>query len=646
MSGLAGLWFLDGRPVDEVAFDALVDRLTHRGPDGRGSWVERERALGHRLLFTTPESLHERQPVIEAGGQRVLVADARIDNRDELIAALGLTERTNRRPSEIPDSAILLWAYEKWEEEAPAQLIGDFAFALWDALKGRLFCARDLMGVKPLYYHHRPGHLFVCASEVKAILALQDVVPRLNEAQLYRLLNGDSEQETATLYQEIERLPAGHCLSLTTQGIRSWEYWSLDRKREIRLASDADYAEAFRELFTEAVRCRLRSAFPVASTLSGGLDSSSIVCTARQILREERRLPLKTISAVFPSLSEAELRRIDERPYMEAVLRQGDPGDLDGHFIEADRLSPLMDMEKALFHMDEAYLAPNFYLHWAFYKVAHGEGARVFLDGIDGDTTVSHGMGYLLELARGGRWRRLFREAKAVSEKSPGSFYTPARVAWMYGFEPAIPPQVFTSWRALKGCLKPRHSEESLLQPDFAERMSYLSTNTAQKTPFIARSERDEHWISMTSTLYGYALEMADKAAAAFSLEARYPFFDRRLMEFCLALPPEQKLSQGWSRMVLRRAMEGILPPEVQWRTNKANLSANLARNTLAYENARLEQLVESPGRLEEYVQLSQVRRLYEGYKQNPAQGAGSAWRLNFLVLLANWLNNDRLTAP
>jgi asparagine synthase (glutamine-hydrolysing) len=226
MSGIAGVIYLNGMLVDETLIRRMTEVIEHRGPDEAGQWVNGSVGLGHRMLRTTPESLGEHQPVVSQAGELVLVADARIDNRDELISLLGLGVQRGNAAS---DSDLILAAYQKWGEQSGEKLLGDFAFAIWDGRKQSLFCARDHFGVKPFVYHYAPGQVFVFGSETKVVLCLPDFPDRLNELKL------------------------GYHLSLTI----------FDQKCTI-------YEEAFRKVFTEAVRCRLRSAFPVASTLSGG----------------------------------------------------------------------------------------------------------------------------------------------------------------------------------------------------------------------------------------------------------------------------------------------------------------------------------------------------------------------------------------
>jgi len=636
MSAIIGIYCLDGQPVDGTNLGQMVETLAHRGPDDTGLWREGSIGLGHRMLWTTPESLQEKLPLANQSGDLVITADARIDNRVELMAILGL----NTDSSEvIVDSQLILAAYEKWDERCLEYLLGDFAFAIWDKRRRRLFCARDPMGIKPFYYYYLPGRIFVFASEIKALLCLSEVPRRLNETRIADHLIRLYEDGSITFYQDIFRLPAAHCLTVDADGKRSHVYWSIDLSYEIDLPSDEAYAEAFQEVFTEAVRCRLRSAFPVGSTLSGGLDSSSIACTASNLLTQAGQPQLHTFSAIFPSLPETDLAKIDERPFVDAVLAKGK---FVSHFIRADQLSPLVDLERILWHEDEAIFAPNLYMHWALYKTAHQQGVRIFLDGIDGDSAVSHGLDYLPDLVRSGQWRSLLQEATALSKRSH-SVASPWRIIWHHGVKSLFPDYVRRGWQMVRQrrYIPPWWAANTAINPVFARHIGVATRvrMLMDSGSMSDRTARERHWQGLRSALYPTALEMADKAASAFTLEARYPFFDRRLLEFSIALPPTQKLSQGWTRVVLRRAMMGILPPEVQWRATKSNLSPNFKRRLLDYEQETLEQVIlHEPHLIERYIDLPALRKAYRQYSAQPVQSNDEALTVYGAITLALWL--------
>lgn len=636
MSAIAGIYYLDNQPVDRGNLEHMVNVLAHRGPDHVGMWSEGAVGFAHRMLWTTPESLLEKQPSLNLAGNLTITADARIDNRDELIAATGLT---NHPVEKITDSQLILAAYEKWGDRCPEHLLGDFAFAIWDSRRQQLFCARDHMGVKPLYYY-RSGRVFVFASEIKALLCLPEVPRKLNELRVADHLVGVLEDKVSTFYQDILRLPAAYSLVINPERGEPRSYWSADLKHQLRLRSSEEYAEAFRELFTEAVNCRLRSAFPVGTMLSGGLDSSSIACVARNLLSASSAHKLPTFSAVFPSVAEVD-PRIDERPFIDAVTKTGG---FEPHYVYADQLSPLVERDRVSWHMDGACLAPNLYMDWAVFKAAQQQGVRILFSGVDGDTTVSYGHEYLSVLARTGRWQRLAAEARGLSKEFYNSAISPRRLAWQYGFKPLIPELLLKSWQNLRGQSQPPVSAGTIISPAFAQRIQLEEhVQTLMRSTKLARTPRKEHWNAVTCGLLQYSLQSLGELASAFSVELHYPFCDRRLVEFCLAVPPEQKLQQGWTRSIMRRAMSGILPPEVQWRQGKGNLSTNFKQRLQDEQKILDEVILQTPHLIESYVDISELQAAYQRYTAQPLRREQDAFNIYLAVTLALWLHTSCL---
>lgn len=665
MSAIVGICYPDGRSVDPATLRRMVDILAHRGPDGAGVWCDGPVGLGHRMLWTTPESLHEHLPLRSHRGDLVITADARIDNRDELIAILELGARP---AGAISDSELILAAYERWGARCPEYLLGDFAFAVWDARQQTLFCARDHFGVRPFYYHWQLGRLFVCGSEIKALLCVPGLPRRLNEVRVGDYLSQVFDDTVSTFYQGILRLPPAHRLVLTADEMRVERYWSLDPECELRLGSDAEYAEAFRAHFVEAVRCRLRSAFPIGSLLSGGLDSSSITCVARKLLGSDDQTPLPTFSAVFDDVAVC-----DERAFIDTVLAQGG---LEPHYAYPDSVSPLADLERVHWHDDEVLAAPNLFIHRSLYAAARQRGVRVLLDGIDGDTVVSHGLAYLTELTRTRQWSTLADEVRALAQHfdcPPGRllehyslplladlarrgrllsllraadeigrpFMLPGRrLAWQYGVRPLVPQPL----RRVRGWLRGGPPAESIVRGEFARRIALeqrLRTLTCASR-HLPQTAREEHYRNLLQGVIPSLLEILNKAAPAFSIEPRYPFFDRRLVEFCLALPAEQKVHQGWTRVVLRRAMGGTLPVEVQWRKGKSDLGPNFTHTLLAFERERLDQIIANEvGPLEPYVDFSALHGLYQRYiSRRTRSDELTIWQVCTLAL---WLQDMHL---
>ncbi|PYN44096.1 MAG: asparagine synthetase B, partial [Candidatus Rokuibacteriota bacterium] len=282
MSGLAGVYGLDGRPVDVSLLRRLTEAVAHRGPDGEGYWTDGAIGLGHRIARTTPESLGEKQPLLDERGALCLVLDGRVDNRAELAAwlrAAGVHLRTDT------DAELVLQSYALWVDGCASRIVGDFAFAIWDRRRRRLFCARDPLGTRPFYYRD-DGPTFMWGSELRQLLDTLPLDPEPNEGVLGEYLSSRLVDSRETLYRGILRLSPGHVLTVEDGCVRTTRYFDVDPRREIRYRSDDEYAEHFREIFREAVRCRLRSVTPVAVFLSGGLDSSSIVGAAARLVRD------------------------------------------------------------------------------------------------------------------------------------------------------------------------------------------------------------------------------------------------------------------------------------------------------------------------------------------------------------------------
>jgi len=251
MSAIAGVYLLNGDSVDEKDLKRMNDSMPHRGPDGSGLWHDGPVGLAHQMLWTTPESLHEKLP-FEADGL-VITSDSRIDNREELLPELGLSE-------EVSDSEVILKAYGRWGKSCVDRLLGDFAFVIWDKAKEEMFCARDHMGVKPFFYFYKSEEIFAFATEIKSLLAW-GIPPCINDARIGDYIMGVQEDKEITFYHEILRLPPASIISINHKTSHKEQYWKPDITREIWLDSDEEYEKIFLDIFKEAVRCRLRSAF-------------------------------------------------------------------------------------------------------------------------------------------------------------------------------------------------------------------------------------------------------------------------------------------------------------------------------------------------------------------------------------------------
>ncbi|QXD16158.1 lasso peptide isopeptide bond-forming cyclase [Rhodocaloribacter litoris] len=651
MSGIAGIWHLDGKPVASDELRRMTAAIAHRGPDGTGVWTEGPVGMGQLLFRTVPEAPGEAQPLISDDGQIVLVFDGRIDNRADLLRTLALPDAYR----EAPDEAFVLAAYRRWGAKAPEHLLGDFAFAVWDAREQRMLLARDHFGLRPLYYVHRPGEVLAFASEIKALRALGLVSESPNERKIAEfLLIPVQVTPEMTFFRDAKAVPPAHTVLVPREGVsRAEMYWALDPEREVRYNRDEDYIERFKELFDEAVRCRLRSITPVGSMLSGGLDSTSVACTAARQLQEAGKGPLHTYSAVFDSIPAC-----NERPYIEAALRMY-PEAMRPHFYAADQGSPLAHNEELTWYLERPNEGINAYLSWDLHHQAREQGVRVVLDGFDGDTTVSHGDGIFYELLWQYRWVRLWKEVRATVLNMGGKERHARRafVKWMKEFaygHPWMSPMLRrrrqrnqtkygtalafsslgTTWAGT--------AWQSYFDADFLGRMAPYLAEVPESAEYP--TERARHHAKLVRPIMSYGARLIEAQAAAAGIEVRMPFFDVRLVAYCLALPADLKRRDGLGRWVMRRALEGVLPAEVQWRRDKANLAPGYIRALQAEDAPRLQQFARTikaegfPGNyLQEEPVVALARQLVAGHLSDPRREAERIvlWRA---LALAQWM--------
>lgn len=625
MSGIAGIYFSDGRPVKRDSLERMVETIAHRGPDGSGVWHQGAVGLGHRLLWTTPESLQEKLPLADASGELVITADARIDNRQELLSALNFPSGS----AAVTDSHLILAAYEKWGERCPEKLLGDFAFAIWDGRRQALFCARDHLGVKPFYYYRSP-RAFRFASEMKALLCLPETPRRLNERMLlHSLLSLEVQDRSLTVYEDILRLPPAHVMMVSRQGTRISPYWSPDPYSELRFKKEAEYLEAFRSLFTEAVRCRLRSAFPVGCMLSGGLDSSAVACVGQEILDQAGGPRLLTFSGAL-----ANPDCCGESPFINAVLRHKR---FDAHITRNDQVQPfLADLERLLRNQEGPFEAAEMFIQRIVYGAARNQGCRVVLDGVDGDCTTSLRSIYLAELLRRRRWTTLAREVGGVAKRLGHSRF---RVLWCQAVLPLSPPPIIKYWYKLVRRLRREWDPSTVIHPDLAQRLGVPELIAAEDVEYnrLGRSMREDHVWSLTTDNIPTALERYDKTAAFFSIESRHPFLDKKLVEFCLAMPAEQKFCGGWTKMIIRRALAGFLPEEVRWRRDKTNLTSAFVSSILSLEKGLIKEfLTNGMDAIRSYLDASALHGAHQRYLRRASfEDAMTLWTA---ASLAQWL--------
>lgn len=548
MSAFAAIFNLDGSPVDPGEIRSMIGAVAHRGPDGIGTWTSGSVGLAASLLKATPEADFETLPLVTENGRYALAFDGRVDNRAELARALKIDSNTL---ATVPDSALLMAAYCKWGKRCLDHVAGDFAFALWDASSQELFCGRDPVGVRMLHYYC-DGKRFVAASEVSQVLAVVDA--KLDRASLARFLDVRGPSVDGTFLEGVKKLPGGCQLSVSKSGVKVETYWNPDPSDLLRLKDDREYEERFLELFKESITARLRSVSPVAVSLSGGMDSSSVIATA-EFMRKTDSLPeVRYYSNVYSDLAE-----VDESEYTRQVV---DMYGIPGRMIESgDFNDPELGSSPIGLKRSEPYIAPHEESHRRLFVEAQRDGCTSLLTGLGGDEIFAVGRGYLSDLFRGFDLRSIKREWRYFTRRawlSAGfdaliSMIPTGLTARLSGEEPVTAP-----WLTSDALSHLKDESEPAWQSD----RRFKSLHQAEVN----------NWIQVRGGLPGHT--WTDVTLAEYGIEPRHPFMDRRIVEFMASVPPEVKYRYGYNKRVLRRAMKGILPEGVRNRRYKTNFSS------------------------------------------------------------------------
>jgi asparagine synthase (glutamine-hydrolysing) len=537
MSGIFGLIQRDGSPIDQAALDVMRVHMAQWGPDGIEVCRYADAALGKARTNLLAEDRFEALPRIDAGSGVAFTAAGRVDNREELGRALGISSAER---AVLADSEIIARAYGRWGQDCASKIYGDWSFAAWRPSTRTLCLARDHFGNTALFYYsdHRT---FAFASSCEALLALNLSPLELDELYLAQLLVGwPAYHGERTIRKQIRRLPPAHMLTVTERSVKSDNYWRLEETPPLLLGSPQDYVEAAREIFDEAVRARLRTVYPIAVTLSGGLDSGSVTAVAAEVLRSDgRRLTAFTSVPIYDTSAYVPRHFGDELPLAEATARFA--GNVDVYPVAAADVSPIQGIRRMLpIHLEPAQAAGNLYWLLEILTAAHAHGCRVLLTGQMGNSSISWG-GWPLsnadKLHRRSLKERLKRELR-LSVHAVGR---------------TLP------WR------RDRWYRRSAIHPKFAARLDVFGRY--RRDPDMLRSSTPLH-ARLVLTCPGRLMigSYYHEMGAAHDLEIRDPTADARLLALTFSVPDRifTHPETGMNRWLVREMMNGRLPDKVR----------------------------------------------------------------------------------
>ena len=555
MTALAGRWNFDGRP-DDGACARMLRALAIYGPHASDWCAEEGVAMGRALFRTLPEDRYDSQPMAGGGGRWLMVADVRIDNREELVAALGTSAAAART---MADGALLLAAWERWEEGALDRLVGDFAFALWDREKRRLVLARDALGARPLYYH-RGRNFIAFATMAKGLHVLPEIPVAPDEERVLEELALLFVVGSCCFFVGFFCVVSGYIVVLSAEGTRTARHW--EPKREtLRLGSTEAYADALRSHLDVAVKARLRGAGTrVGAQLSSGFDSAAVTTSAAlQMMPDGNVVAFTAVPRHGYDGPDPRNRTGNEGPG--AALTAAAYGNIEHVLVANDRRSPVerLDRHFFLFERPVLNLCNRVWLD-AINQAARDRGLAVMLTGQMGNMTISYdGMTLLPQLVRRGRWLRWWRVG-CVLVLWVGLCFCGVLAASLGGY---VPGSLWAWLNARAGREKLQLSEYSALRAGYID-VAALERRAAERALDFHYRPRKDGFDTRLWALRRLDLGNTGKGnLVGWQIDVRDPTADRRLIEFSLSIPDEQWLRAGERRALSRRAFAGRIPAAV-----------------------------------------------------------------------------------
>jgi len=651
MCGILGIFTNSGKQALPPLAQKALDSIRHRGPDDEGYLLVNTKVdqslscrgrdtdqqlhlpgvedhsgqpfnlvLGHRRLSIIDLSPAGHQPLPNEDQTVWIVYNGEIYNHEELREEL---KRRGHAFRSRADTEVIVHAYEEWGTDCLRKFNGMWAFAIWDSKRKHLFCSRDRFGIKPFYYYF-DGEIFLFASEIKALLETSLIQRKPNDGIIYDYLaDGLVDHCEESFFAGVKKLAAGHylLLRLSDNKLETCPYYNLRLDNKIPESTDGILAGSFYTLFKDSVQTRLAGDVPIGSCLSGGLDSSSIVCLIDQLTKESGiKLPggksrQRTFSARYHD------GRHDEGKYIEAVVKKTGA---EGHITYPGGEKLHLDLQKLIWHQEEPFASTSVYAQWEVFKLIRQSGVKVVLDGQGGDELLAGYHRYfhslLADLARTFQWKKWCKELNAYIHL-PGK--PPIGLTLFASAARLLPGSLSTCLRRLITSRDPWINQEFAGQfksksckrtvPRTGKEISILDHDLAQSLRF--------------AELPSY-LRYEDKNSMAHSVEARLPFLDYRLVEFAFSLPWNQKIAQGTTKRVLRNALKNIVPEAILNRRDKIGFSTPEDTWFRSSMKELIAEIIESESfRQRPFYNLPKIKSRFEAHQQGLKNLSASIWR-------------------
>jgi asparagine synthase (glutamine-hydrolysing) len=589
MCGIAGIispQLLKGREENRFLLNQqlqkMTDAIAHRGPDGEGYWINEKGivGLGHRRLSIIDLSEKAAQPMHYLS-RYTITYNGEIYNYIELKQTL---QQKGYHFISQSDTEVILAAYDCWKENCLLQFDGMFAFVIWDEKEQTLFAARDRFGEKPFYYF-KNGENFLFASEMKALWAA-GVPKQTNGLMLLNYLSLGTVQNSAdaslSFYKNIFQLPAANYLTLCNSELTIQPYWDLD-KETISPISEIEAVEKFQFLFQSSVSKRLRSDVAIGTSLSGGLDSSSVAAVIHQLQKNK----LQTFSAVFPGYEK------DESAYISKTVSAFGLGNFS---VTPSAAGFIDDFEKLCYHQEEPFQSASIYAQYKVFQLAKKHGIKVLLDGQGADEILAGYHKYYHWY-----WQQLYRtNKKKLNAEQKETAALGINPSWGFKNKLAARLPLLAAVQLENKDIRSIKNHPDINRDFIAAH--YDKFYSVNRIP-VEKLNDILYYNTMQNGL-GELLRYADRNSMAHGVEVRLPFLNHELVQFIFSLPVTFKINNGWTKWLLRQGMKTVLPNEIVWRKDK-----------VGYEPPQLQWM--QPPQMQEYIQEARKKLVAKGILKN-----------------------------
>lgn len=558
MCGIAGLLSKNNSEITSDRLKNMTDIISHRGPDGAGHWIadNGQVGLGHRRLSIIDLS-HEADQPMHYLNRYSIVFNGEIYNYIEIKETLlkqGYTFKTQS------DTEVLMALYDREKDKCLAFLDGMFSFVIYDQKEHTAFCARDRFGEKPFFYSYEKGKHFMFGSEMKCLWA-GGLPKEINNRMLFNYLSfgylENPQDLTETFFQHCTRLPHSHYIKINLHNLEIdiQKYYDIDWKKIDKGISVEKAKEQFNELFYTSVQRRLRSDVTVGSSLSGGLDSSLVVCVIDE-LKKGTQQKQNTFSAVFPGYKK------DERKFMDVVIGRTN---VDPHFITPSDEGLIADLEKLSWHQEEPYGSASIYAQYCVMKLAKEHQTTVLMDGQGADEILAGYHSYYLPFFKGIKKEDDYKfQLKKYNDLHSANPINGITKKGLGDIVRGISPMLVKPAKKLRNIYK--QATSPTLNKDFYNQYKN-EVFDASGNAFGSLNEA----LYNTTMKFGLQqlLRYADRNSMAHSREVRLPFLSHELVDFLFTLPENYKINEGWTKWIMRETFQHTMPHEIAWRVDK-----------------------------------------------------------------------------